>query len=173
MSKYIQKTKPMKNTKYTFAAIIILGLFTAGCVQNGKPDAEKKDTAQTAGKNSENAAKDNADKVKSAKTEFKTPGAVVMTMRFEYYEEGDYPHFLFKDLGAGNNYDFRFLEDNNLCGLPILLKDDKSAFGYKANPKYLNKVFLVETIKKDVMDADLQGNNKKAKEYVITGIKLK
>lgn len=95
----------------------------------------------------------------------------VMTMIFEEYSEGDYPHLIFKDIATKKEYDFRFLSDNNLNGVAILLNDNKAAFGLKANPKYLKKTFIVETKKKMVSDADLDGNPIKSKEWVITSIK--
>ncbi len=95
----------------------------------------------------------------------------IMTMTFEEYSEGDYPHLIFKDISTKEEYDFRFLSDNNLNGVAILLTDNKAAFGLKANPKYLKKTFIIETKKKIVSDADLDGNPIKSKEWVITSIK--
>jgi hypothetical protein len=97
----------------------------------------------------------------------------ILTMIFEEYSEGDYPHLIFKDISSGIEYDFRFLADNNLNGVSILLDDNDAAFGLKANPKYLKKTFIVETKKKSVLDSDLEGNTIKSKEWVITSIKLK
>lgn len=95
----------------------------------------------------------------------------IMTMTFEEYSEGDYPHLIFKDIATKKEYDFRFITDNNLNGVAILLNDNKAAFGLKANPKYLKKTFIVETKKKTVSDSDLDGNPIKSKEWVITSIK--
>ncbi len=97
----------------------------------------------------------------------------ILTMTFEDYSEGDYPHLIFKDISSGVEYDFRFLANNNLNGVSILLDDNDAAFGLKANPKYLKKTFIVETKKKSVLDSDLEGNTIKSKEWVITSIKLK
>ena len=97
----------------------------------------------------------------------------ILTMIFEEYSEGDYPHLIFKDISSGIEYDFRFLADNNLNGVSILLDDNDAAFGLKSNPKYLKKTFIVETKKKSVLDSDLEGNTIKSKEWVITSIKLK
>jgi hypothetical protein len=104
----------------------------------------------------------------------KTPAdGKIMTMTFEEYSEGDYPHLIFKDISTNEEYDFRFISDNNLNGVPILLDDNDAAFGVKANPKYLKKTFIVETKKKTVLDSDLDGKTIKSKEWVITSIKLK
>jgi len=96
----------------------------------------------------------------------------IMTMTFEEYSEGDYPHLIFKDISTKEEYDFRFISDNNLSGVKILLDDNDAAFGLKANPKFLKKTFIVETKKKTVLDSDLDGKTIKSKEWVITSIKL-
>ena len=97
----------------------------------------------------------------------------ILTMTFEEYSEGDYSHLIFKDISSLEEYDFRFLGENNLKGVSILLDDNDAAFGFKANPKYLKKTFIVETKKKSVLDSDLEGNTIESKEWVITSIKLK
>lgn len=97
----------------------------------------------------------------------------ILTMTFEEYSEGDYPHLIFKDISSGEEYDFRFLNDNNLNGVSILLDDTDAAFGLKANPEYLKKTFVVEAKKKSVLDSDLEGNTINSKDWVITSIKLK
>lgn len=95
-----------------------------------------------------------------------------MSMTFEEYSEGDYPHFIFKDLKSGQEYDFRFLSENKLGNLNLLLDDDNASFGSKANPKYLKKKFSVVAIKKSVLDSDLNGNTIKTKAWVISKISL-
>ena len=87
----------------------------------------------------------------------------IMTMTFEEYSEGDYPHLIFKDIATKEEYDFRFISDNNLSGAKILLDDNDAAFGLKANPKFLKKIFIVETKKKTVLDSDLDGKTIKIK----------
>ncbi|MFN8284294.1 MAG: hypothetical protein U0U67_13830 [Chitinophagales bacterium] len=95
-----------------------------------------------------------------------------MTMTFEEYSEGDYPHFIFKDVKTGQEYDFRFLSENKLGNLNLLLDDDNASFGSKANPKYLKKKFTVVAIKKSVLDSDLEGNTIKTKAWVISKITI-
>ena len=99
----------------------------------------------------------------------------VLTMTFEEFSEGDFPHLIFKDISTGEDYDFMFLSDNNLNGIAILLEDANAAFGLKANPNYLKKSFIVETKKKLVEQYDLEGGGgtDKTKAWVITSIKLK
>jgi hypothetical protein len=95
-----------------------------------------------------------------------------MTMTFEEYSEGDYPHFLFKDTKTGAEYDFRHIGDNKLGTLPILLTDDNASFGLRANPKYLKKKFTVVAVKKLISDIDLDGKTMKVRDWVITSIKI-
>lgn len=94
-----------------------------------------------------------------------------MTMTFEEYSEGDFLHFIFRDNSSKEAYDFRYLSENKLTSIPLLLEDDNSIFGYKANPKYINKQFIIEAEEKDVLDADLEGNTITTKGWVINNIK--
>ncbi len=95
------------------------------------------------------------------------PGAKVMTMTFEGYDEGDYPHVLFKEISTGTEYDFRHIDENNTDGIPILLDDAKASFGLKANKQLLKKKFIVEVEKKKVKDMDLDGSPMTIKDWVI------
>ena len=97
----------------------------------------------------------------------------ILTMIFEDYSEGDYAHLFFIDISNQEEFDFRFLSDNNLSGVPILIEDNDAAFGLKANPDYLKKTFIVEIKKKSVKDSDFDGNVFETMEWVITSIKLK
>jgi hypothetical protein len=99
--------------------------------------------------------------------------STILTMIFEDFSEGDYAHLFFIDISNGKEFDFRFLSDNNLSGLPILLDDADAAFGLKANPDYLKKTFIVEIKKKLVKDSDFDGNVFETMEWVISSIKLK
>jgi hypothetical protein len=112
-------------------------------------------------------AKVESEKIKSEESSLETKE---MTMVFEKYSEGDYPHLLFKDISSGEQYDFRFLSDNNLNGINILLEDNQTAFGMRANPEYLNKTFKIIAKKKEVLDSDLEGKTIKAKEWVISSL---
>jgi hypothetical protein len=99
------------------------------------------------------------------------PNAKIMVMTFEEYSEGDYPHLIFKETSTGKTYDFRHISDNQLGSLPVLLDDENASFGLKANPKYLGKSFVVEAGYQTVLDADLDGNTIKIKDWVIKSIK--
>lgn len=95
----------------------------------------------------------------------------VMKMTFQGYSEGDYPHLLFKDIQTGTEYDYRFIENNNYDDVKLLLTDNNASFGYKENPKYQNKMFLISCKKKNVLDSDLNGNSYKTQDWCITGIR--
>jgi hypothetical protein len=94
-----------------------------------------------------------------------------MTMTFEGYEAGDYPHLSFKDSKTNEDYDFRHLSYNNYCGINFLLDDAENSFGLKANPRYLNKTFRVVANYKTVMDNDLEGKTIYIKDWVIASVK--
>jgi hypothetical protein len=96
----------------------------------------------------------------------------ILTMIFEDFYEGDYAHLIFIDISNREEFDFRFLSDNNLSGVPILIDDADAAFGLKANPDYLKRTFIVEIKKKSVKDSDFDGNVFETMEWVITSIKL-
>jgi hypothetical protein len=96
-----------------------------------------------------------------------------LTLTFDSYSEGDYPHLLFVDNSSKKQYDFRSLNENNLCGIPILLDDNQSSFGFKANPEYLNKSFIVECKKNSIKGLDLEGNTIIDEVWIITNLKVK
>lgn len=101
-------------------------------------------------------------------------GTKNITMTFEGYSEGDYVHLIFKDTATGEEHDFRFFNDNNLCGIPILLDDNESVYGYKSNPAYLNKTFDVVIKEKEVLDSEDGGETLiKTTAWVISSLKLK
>ncbi len=93
-----------------------------------------------------------------------------MDMTFVSYEEGDYPHLLFKEIATGEEFDFRHIDENKLGGFPLLLEDENASFGFKANPKYLKKAFEIEAIYKKVSDNDLNGENIETEAWVINDI---
>lgn len=98
----------------------------------------------------------------------------ILTMIFEDFYVGDDAHLIFIDISNREEFDFRFLSDNNLSGVPILIDDaDADAtFELKANPDYLKRTFIVEIKKKSVKDSDFDGNVFETMEWVITSIKL-
>ena len=94
-----------------------------------------------------------------------------MHMTFMSYEEGDYPHVIFKDKTTGEEYDFRYLDQNNYGDFQILMEDTEAAFGFKANPKHLNQSFIVEAELITVPDTDLSGEAIEAEGWVIKSLK--
>ena len=96
-----------------------------------------------------------------------TPENKTMVMTFVGYEEGDYPHVIFKEIATGEDYDFRYLEENYYGEFKILLEESEAAFGFKANPEYINKSFTVDAELKTVADTDLNGEAIKAQGWVI------
>ena len=173
----------MKNLKTILGVTIIASLVIIGCGENSNNTKEleqqngeltKEKSLQEKDTNNVGAISKEALKNEAGQENIKSPSETkTLTMIFEDYSEGDFPHLLFKDISSNEEYDFRFLSDNNLTGLPILLKDNDAAFGFKANPKYLNKTCIVETKKKSVLDSELNGETFKSMEWVITSIKLK
>ncbi len=175
----------MKKLMTILGATIIASFIMVGCGQNSNKQKElelkerelvlekelalkEKDSTNLKTATQETVKKEPIQEIKKLPSDTK-----ILTMTFEEYSEGDYPHLIFNDISSGEEYDFRFLGDNNLKGVSILLDDNDAAFGLKANPKYLKKTFIVETKKKSVLDSDLEGNTIKSKEWVITSIKLK
>lgn len=94
-----------------------------------------------------------------------------MTMIFDGYDEGDFPHLLFHDIRTKEEYDFGNLSYNQLGNSHILINDSNASFGYKANPKYIGKKFAVLATEKYIITSDLEGNRIKSKEWVISNIK--
>jgi len=176
----------MKKLMTIFGAIIIASFIMVSCGQNSNKQKElelkerevalKEKEVALRVKDSTNLKPILQETIKNEpvqETKKLPSDTKIMTMTFELYEEGDYSHLIFKDISTGEEYDFRFLGDNNLNGVSILLDDNDAGFGYKANPQYLKKSFIVETKKKSVLDSDLEGNTIKSKEWVITSIKSK
>ena len=178
----------MKNSKTILGSAIFALLIIIGCGENSNlqkvlvleqkngelTQNEQGNSLQEKDTNNVGGISKEALKNEAVQENIKSPSETkTLTMIFEDYSEGDYPHLLFKDISSNEEYDFRFLSDNNLTGLPILLKDNDAAFGCKANPKYLNKTCIVETKKKSVLDSELDGETFKSMEWVITSIKLK
>jgi hypothetical protein len=93
-----------------------------------------------------------------------------MTMIFEGYDEGDFPHLLFFDIKTKEQYDFGHILENQLGNSKILLSDPGSSFGYKSNPKYIGKKFVVLAFEKYFTSTDEDGKRIKNKEWVIKSI---
>jgi hypothetical protein len=70
----------------------------------------------------------------------------VMTMTFKDYATGDNAYLVFEEVSTHEEYYFMITSDtrNKFIGLELLLEDEYSEFGEVANPKYINKKFVVE-----------------------------
>jgi len=116
----------------------------------------------------------NTSKSDFQKTKTTAPGTKIMKMTFKEYSEGDLMHLIFMEAGTGKEYDFgNDIDQKKYNGAKILLEDQTSAFGYKANPKYLNKSFTIEAVRKTVLTSDpITGKAVKEKAWVINDLKL-
>lgn len=104
----------------------------------------------------------------------KTGDTIHAELVFLRYEEGDYAHLIFHDSrSTALEFDFGHPEENKLNGIAIVLKDDKSGFGYKTNPAYVNKQFSVVAEYKNLDGMDLNGEPKKYQDWRIIDLKQK
>jgi len=97
-----------------------------------------------------------------------------MTMIFKDYSVGDNAYVVFNDIATGEEYGFMLSSDtrSKFNGIKLLLEDDNAEFGEVANPKYLNKSFIVEVIYKTVLMNGYNGETVKEKMWVINDLKL-
>ncbi|MDX2048729.1 MAG: hypothetical protein SFU87_18220 [Chitinophagaceae bacterium] len=101
-----------------------------------------------------------------------SPNAKVMTMIFKGYEEGDNMYLIFNDTETGKEYSFQEIDEKKFNGIKIFVEDKTSEFEVKANPKYINRKFIVEAINKTVLINGPEGETLKTKAWVITDLKL-
>jgi hypothetical protein len=100
------------------------------------------------------------------------PGEMrTMKMTFSNYDEGDYAHTIFKETSTGQEWDFGHPDENKLNGIDVVLKDDKSGWGYKTNKKMISKAFIVQVIYKTLDGMDLDGKPIKYNDWRITDLK--
>lgn len=111
---------------------------------------------------------------KSKQINKKAPSAgKIMAMTFELYYmgqsmPGDLPQLVFNDITTNEEYDFGS-SPNNLNGIEL-------SDGDSANPKYLNKIFIVEA-KQEIIEIYVNSGfesaeKKNSKAWVIKSIKL-
>lgn len=174
-----QQTINMKNASVILSSIILISSMVLSCSSNSDKEKELKlkekelilREKELALKNKELAdTKDSTSK--SNGTNKIDPNIKTMEMVFKEYSEGDYPNFIFQETVSKKQYNFRHISDNELGNVQVLLKDENGAFGFKANPKYLNKSFQVEAIYKTVTDYDLDGKTIEIEDWVIKSIQL-
>ena len=111
---------------------------------------------------------------KSKQINKKAPSAgKIMAMTFELYYmgqsmPGDLPQLVFNDITTNEEYDFGS-SPNNLNGIEF-------SDGDRANPKYLNKIFIVEA-KQEIIEIYVNtgfesAEKRNSKAWVIKSIKL-
>ena len=103
-----------------------------------------------------------------------SPNEKVMTMIFKDYSVGDNAYVVFNDIATGKEHYF-ILESGNeskFNGIKLLLEDDNAEFGEVANPKFINKTFIVKAILKTVLMNGPEGTTIKEKDWVINDLKL-
>lgn len=111
---------------------------------------------------------------KTTKQEIKksSPNTKVMNMIFKAYEEGENMYLVFKDIETGKEYSFENPDEKKFNGIKIYVPDNNSQFEVKANPKYINKKFVVEAIYKTILTNGPDASTMKTKAWVINDLKL-
>lgn len=94
-----------------------------------------------------------------------------VNLTFSGYEEGDYAHLMFTETETGKEYDFGHPDDNKLNNNPVVIKDDKTSFGYKENSKMKGAKFVVNIVYIMTDTYDGNGQPMKGKEWRIVGLK--
>lgn len=111
----------------------------------------------------------------SHKADIKDPkpgDTVILLLNFDRYEEGDYAHTVFEEPNSADvEWDFGHPAENKFGDIPIVLKDEKSGWGYKTNPAYVNKRFIVTAEFKDLDGNDVDGKPIKYQDWRVTGLK--
>ena len=141
---------------------LILG-FSCGNADKKTKEPAAKDT--TVAKPPDTAAQ------KSITPSLATDSTKKVKLIFEGYEEGDYAHLLFKESGTGKEYDFGHPDDNTLSGMQVVIKDDKTSFGYKVNRKMKGAKFIADLVYKMTDTYDVNGQPIKGKEWRIISLK--
>ncbi len=90
---------------------------------------------------------------------------------FNGYEEGDYAHLLFKDTETGEEYDFGHPDENILGNNEVVLKKEKTSFGYLRNDKLLGNKYIVTMTYKMTNTYDENGQPVKDKRWRIIGLR--
>ena len=93
-------------------------------------------------------------------------------MLFKRYEEGDNMYLVFTDTESGKEYAFENPDENKFNGIKIYLPDAESQFEVKANPRYINKKFVVDIVNKSILTNGPNGTTVKKKAWVIKSLKL-
>ena len=145
-------------------SVVILATLAISCNNSGKKEPVSKDSAtvgpvDTAGKKPATDSMAVSDTAKTVK------------LIFSGYEEGDYAHLMFTETGTGTEYDFGHPDDNKLNNIHVVMKDDKTAFGYKENSKMKGAKFVADIIYIMTDTYDGNGQPMKGKEWRIASLK--
>lgn len=105
------------------------------------------------------------------KTVSKSDTARTLKLTFKGYEEGDYPHLLFTETSTNTNYDFGHPEDNNLNNIPLVGKNNNTAFGYKENSEMKGSKFVADIVYKTTDTYDENGQPTIGKEWRIASLR--
>lgn len=97
----------------------------------------------------------------------KVGDTITVSLLFTDYSEGDYAHLIFKSTDSGFEWDFGHPDENTLNDIPIVIKDDKTAWGYRLNKLYVYKPFTVTIQYKDLDGNDLDGKPMKYRDWRI------
>jgi len=127
----------------------------------------EKDTAKATTVTVDTVKKSSTPEVKAASPDSKT-----LTMVFKRYEEGDNMYLIFTDTESGKEYSFENPDEKKFNGIKIYVPDAESQFEVKANPKYINKKFIVDLVNKSILSNGPGGSTVKKKAWVINGLKL-
>ena len=89
---------------------------------------------------------DTANKKPSEETHVTPDSAKTVKLTFSGYEEGDYAHLMFTETSTGREYDFGHPDEDSLNNIPVVIKDDKTSFGYKENSKMKGAEFIADIV---------------------------
>jgi len=111
----------------------------------------------------------------SHKADIKNPKVgdrVTLLLNFDRYEEGDYAHTIFEEPNSADvEWDFGHPSENKFGDIPVVLTDEKSGWGYKTNPAYVNKRFIVTAQYTDLNSDDVDGKPIKYQDRRVISMK--
>jgi hypothetical protein len=151
--------------KYTIvSALLLLSIIAVSCNND-------KDEPAVPGSNTENK-KDTLPPAPPAipPVDIKNPkvgDTTTVSLLFTDYSEGDYAHLIFKSTDSSFEWDFGHPDENKLNDIPIVLPDDKTAWGYRINKAFVYKPFTVTIQYKDLDGNDLDGKPMKYRDWRI------
>jgi hypothetical protein len=166
------QTQPMKSSFIAF--LFSFSIFSIGCNNNKNHQPTNADNSSSDRKVDSIPPPVSTVKLvrKADIKDIKVGMVVTVLLNFDRYEEGDYAHTIFEEPNSADvEWDFGHPEENKFGDIPIVLKDDKSGWGYKTNPAYVNKRFIVTAEYKDLDGNDVDGKPMKYQDWRVTAIK--